>query len=131
MFPVRKYVHMSAAFELFDTCLMLVNKPLRQRSWPPPMIRVQPFPVFDIMMNSLTENIRKEAPTHMMFTDDVALCARRKTCCGWTFEQWRRALEKRGMKVSRAKTEYMCLNETPLGSVKMQSDQLPQITEFN
>ena len=44
--------------------------------------------------------------------------------------QWREALEKRGMKVSRAKTEYMCLNETPLGSVKMQSDQLLQVTEF-
>ena len=45
-------------------------------------------------------------------------------------EQWREALEKRGMKVSRAKTEYMCLNGTPLGSVKMQSAQLPQVTDF-
>ena len=39
-------------------------------------------------------------------------------------------MEKRGMKVSIAKTEYMCLNGTPLGSVKMQSAQLPQVTEF-
>ena len=45
-------------------------------------------------------------------------------------EQWREAVEKRGMKVSRAKTVYMCLNGTPLGSVKMQSAQLPQVTEF-
>ena len=45
-------------------------------------------------------------------------------------EQWREALEKRGMKVSRAKKEYMCLNGTPLGSVHMQSAQLPQVTEF-
>ena len=36
-------------------------------------------------------------------------------------EQWREALEKRGMKMSRAKTEYICLNITPLGSVHMQS----------
>ena len=35
------------------------------------------------------------------------------------------AMEKTGMKVSRAKTEYMCMKGTPLGSVKMQSDQLP------
>ena len=34
------------------------------------------------------------------------------------------------MKVSRAKTEYLCLNGTPLGSVKMQSVQLPQVTKF-
>ena len=41
-------------------------------------------------------------------------------------------MEKRGMKVSRAKTEwaYMCLNGTPLGSINMQSAQLPQLTEF-
>ena len=39
-------------------------------------------------------------------------------------------MEKRGTKVSRAKTEYMCLNGTPLGSVNMQSAQLPQVTEF-
>ena len=45
-------------------------------------------------------------------------------------EQCREAMEKRGMKVSRAKTEYMlCLNGTPLGSVH-QSAQLPHVTEF-
>ena len=32
-------------------------------------------------------------------------------------EQWREALEKRGMKGSRANTEYMCLNGMPLGGV--------------
>ena len=45
-------------------------------------------------------------------------------------EQWREALEKRGMDVSRAKTEDMCLNGTSLGNFKMQSDKLPQVTEF-
>ena len=45
-------------------------------------------------------------------------------------EQWMEALEKRGMKVSRANTEYMCLNGTPLGIVHMQSAQLTQVTEF-
>ena len=34
------------------------------------------------------------------------------------------------MKVSKTKTEYTYLNETSSGSVKMQSDQLPQVTEF-
>ena len=82
------------------------------------------------MMDSLTENIRKEAPWQMMFADDVVLCAREKDLLELELEQWREALEKRGMKVSRAKTEYMCLNGTPLGSVKIQSAQLPQVTEF-
>ena len=81
-------------------------------------------------MDSLTENIRKEAPWQMMFADDVVLGAREKNVLELELEQWREALEKRGMKVSRAKTEYMCLNGTSLGSVKMQSAQLPQVTEF-
>ena len=53
----------------------------------------------------------------MMFADDVVLCAREKELdvLEVELEQWREALEKRGMKVSRAKTEYMCL---------------PQVTEF-
>ena len=40
------------------------------------------------------------------------------------------ALDKSGLKVSRAKTEYMCLNGTPVGRVKMQCSQLSQVTEF-
>ena len=37
---------------------------------------------------------------------------------------------ERGMNVSRANTEDMCVNGTPLGSVKMTSPKLPQVTEF-
>ena len=88
-----------------------------------------PF-LFAIMMDSRTENIRKQAPWQMMFADDVVLCARDKDVLELELEQWRKALEKRGMKVSMAKTECMCLNGTPLGSVLMQSAQLPQVTEI-
>ena len=63
-----------------------------------------------------------------MFADDVVLCAREKDVLELELEQW--TLEKIGMKVSRAKTENMYLNGTPLGSVHMQSAQLPQVTEF-
>ena len=61
--------------------------------------------LFAIMMDSLTENIRKEAPWQRIFADDVVLCAREKCILDMELEQWREALEKRGMKVSRAKTE--------------------------
>ena len=53
-----------------------------------------PF-LFAIMMDSLTENIRKEAPCQMMFADDVALCAREKDLWELELEQWRESLEKR------------------------------------
>ena len=68
---------------------------------------IQPF-LFAIMMDTLTENIKK-APWQVMFADDVVLCARKKDVLELELEQWREALEKRGMKVSRAKTEYACL----------------------
>ena len=38
-----------------------------------------------------------------MFADDIVICSES--------EKWRYALERRGMKVSRSKTEYMCVNE--------------------
>ena len=55
------------------------------------------------MMDSLTEKTHWQ----MMFADDVVLCAREKDVLELELEQWREALEKRGMKVSRAKPEYI------------------------
>ena len=65
-----------------------------------------------------------------MFADDVVLYARENDVMELELEQWREALETRGMKVSRAKAEYMCLNGMSLISVKMQSAKLPQVIEF-
>ena len=93
------------------------------------MIRFQPFLVCH--HDGLTDGKhQKKAPWQMMFADDVVLCSREKDVLELELEQWREALEKRGMKLSRAKTVYMCLNGTPSASVNMQSAQLPQVTEF-
>ena len=62
-----------------------------------------------------------------MFADDVVLCPWENYVLEVKLEPWREAVEKRGMKMSRANTEYMCLNGTPLGSVKRQS-ALPSCT---
>ena len=88
-----------------------------------------PF-MFVIMMGSLTENIRKEAPWQMMFADDVALCPREKDVLDMELGQWKEALEKIIMKMSNANTEYICLNGTPLGNVKIQYAQLSYVTNF-
>ena len=91
---------------------------------------LSPF-LFAIIMNALTENIRTKAPWQMMFADDVVLCAREKEDLEVQLEQWKGVLEKRGMKVSKAKTQYMCLNGTPPASnMMMQTAELPQVTEF-
>ena len=56
-------------------------------------------------MDSLTENIRKEAHWQMMFADDVVLCSRKKDALELELDHRREALEKRGIKVPREKAE--------------------------
>ena len=90
---------------------------------------LSPF-LFAIIMDTLTDDIRKEAPWSMMFADDVVLCSEEKAGLEEDLERWRNALEKRGMKVSRAKTEYMCLSGVSRGSVQMQDQQLPEVNKF-
>ena len=90
---------------------------------------LSPF-LFAIIMDVLTEGVRKSAPWQMLFADDVVLCAQERKELEEELEKWRDALEKRGMKVSRAKTEYMCLHGTSQGGVRMESQQLPEVTEF-
>ena len=43
--------------------------------------------LFAIMLESLTENLRKEAPWQMMFADDVELCARENDVLELELEQ--------------------------------------------
>ncbi|KAK3543382.1 hypothetical protein QTP70_018404, partial [Hemibagrus guttatus] len=46
-------------------------------------------------------------------------------------ERWRFVLERRGMKVSRSKTEYMCVNEREgSGTVKLQGEEVKKVQEF-
>ena len=52
-----------------------------------------PF-LFAIMMDSLSENIRKESTWQMMLADDVVLCTMEKGVLDLELEQWREALEK-------------------------------------
>ncbi|KAK3508965.1 hypothetical protein QTP70_015386, partial [Hemibagrus guttatus] len=46
-------------------------------------------------------------------------------------ERWRFALERRGMKVSGSKTEYMCVNEREgSGTVRLQGEEVKKVQEF-
>ena len=65
--------------------------------------------LFAMMMDRITDDIREEAPWTMMFADDIVICSERKERVEEKLESWRYALERRGMKVNRRKTEYMCV----------------------
>ncbi|KAK3547228.1 hypothetical protein QTP86_017837 [Hemibagrus guttatus] len=67
---------------------------------------LSPF-LFAIVMDQLSEEVRQESPWTMMFADDIVICSESREQVEENLERWRFALERRGMKVSCSKTEYM------------------------
>ncbi|XP_047469163.1 uncharacterized protein LOC125025236 [Penaeus chinensis] len=63
---------------------------------------LNPF-LFAIIMDRLTESIRRSAPEMMMLADDIVLRCEGRQELEDNLEVWRFALERRGMKVSRMK----------------------------
>ena len=66
--------------------------------------------LFLLLMDVLTEDVRKDLPGSMTFADDIVLCGDDETDMTEYFETWRRALEDRGMRISRPKTQFMDFN---------------------
>ena len=67
----------------------------------------------------------------MLFADDIVICEETREEVERRLESWKYALERKGMKISRSKTEYLCINggngdET----VKMEDTKVPRVKEF-
>ncbi|KAK3552494.1 hypothetical protein QTP86_012152 [Hemibagrus guttatus] len=90
---------------------------------------LSPF-LFAIVMDQLSEEVRQESPWTMMFADDIVICSESREQVEESLERWRFALERRGMKVSRSKTEYMCVNEREgSGTVRLQGEEVKKVQE--
>ncbi|KAK3522867.1 hypothetical protein QTP86_005681 [Hemibagrus guttatus] len=84
---------------------------------------LSPF-LFALVMDQLSEEVRQESPWTMMFADDIVICSESRDQVEENLERWRFVLERRGMKVSRSKTEYMCVNEREgSGTVRLQGER--------
>ncbi|KAK3564267.1 hypothetical protein QTP86_011987 [Hemibagrus guttatus] len=91
---------------------------------------LSPF-LFAIVMDQLSEEVRQESPWTMMFADDIVICSESREQVEEKLERWRFALERRGMKVSRSKTEYMCVNKREgSGTVRLQGEEVKKVQEF-
>ncbi|KAK3565958.1 hypothetical protein QTP86_023364 [Hemibagrus guttatus] len=91
---------------------------------------LSPF-LFAIVMDQLSEEVRQESPWTMMFADDIVICSESREQVEENLERWRFMLERRGMKVSRSKTEYMCVNEREgSGTVRLQGEEVKKVQEF-
>ncbi|KAK2893531.1 hypothetical protein Q8A73_016015 [Channa argus] len=91
---------------------------------------LSPF-LFALVMDRLTDEVRQESPWTMMFADDIVICSESREQVEENLEKWRSALENRGMKLSRSKTEYMCVNERdPGGTVRLQGAEVKKVQDF-
>ena len=65
---------------------------------------------FTLIMDELTAHILEEVPRYMLLADDIVLVDESKDGVNAKLEKWREALESKGFKISRTKTEYMVCN---------------------
>ena len=77
------------------------------------------------------EDIRKDAPCDMLFADDIVLSW--QNC--WELENdleiWKNALERKGLKVSRSKTEYLKPGDVDDGEeLKLQGEKVKRAKNF-
>lgn len=89
--------------------------------------------LFIILMDVLTEVVRREPPWDMLFADDVELAGKSNQELEGHLERWREVLEGHGLRVSRQKTQYMeCRNSGNIaqGSITMQDQDLEKVEEF-
>ncbi|KAJ7957951.1 Retrovirus-related Pol polyprotein LINE-1 [Quillaja saponaria] len=66
--------------------------------------------LFALIMDELTYNIQDRAPWCMLFADDIVLVDETREGLNSKLEMWRNALESKGLRLSRTKTEYMECN---------------------
>ena len=70
---------------------------------------LSPF-LFAVIMDRLTDEVRREPPWTMLFVDDIVICEETRKEVERRLKSWKYALERRRIKVSRSKTEYFCIN---------------------
>ena len=84
---------------------------------------LSPF-LFAVTMDRLTDEVWREPPWTMLFADDIVICKETRKEVERRLESWKYALARRGIKVSRSKTEYLCMNGgNDDETVKMEYDE--------
>ena len=85
-------------------------------------------------MDELTRGIQDEVPWCMMLIDDIVLIDKTRQRVNDKLERWRHALESRGFRVSRSKTEYLhCPFSGRVdvgGQVTLDGRPIPKVDKF-
>ena len=60
-----------------------------------------------VIMEEISKSIWETAPRCMLFADDIVLAAKTKEEANSKLEEWRKALEGKGLRIRRTKIEYL------------------------
>ena len=86
--------------------------------------------LFAIIMDKLTEDIRKDTPWDVLFADEIVLSRQNHRELEDDLEIWRNALKRRGLKVSRCKTEYLKAGVEGGEELKLQGEKIKRAKNF-
>ncbi|XP_019259417.1 PREDICTED: uncharacterized protein LOC109237550 [Nicotiana attenuata] len=94
----------------------------------------RPF-LFALVMDAITHHIQWEVPWCMLLADDIVLIDETRRDVNERLEVWRHALESKGFRLSRTKTEYLeCkfgAEPTEVGmEVRLDSQVIPKRDSF-
>ena len=131
---VEKYVQlvqdMSEGSETVVRCVVGTTESFKVKVGLHQGSALSPF-LFAVIMDRLTDEVRREPPWTILFADDIVICEETREEVERRLESWKYALEKRGMKVSRSKTKYLCINEgNDDETIKMEDKKVPRVKEF-
>ena len=91
--------------------------------------------LFTLIMDELTGHIQDEVPWCMLFADDIVLVDETEGGVNAKLEVWREALESKGFRISRTKTEHMTCkfsgnSNAHTEGVKIQDQVIPTKEHF-
>ena len=78
-------------------------------------------------MDALGRGIQEQPPGCILFADDIVLCSTRIEEVERKLEEWRKAIEERGLKISRKKTEYWSSSEQQDLVIRLEGEEVKRV----
>ena len=86
--------------------------------------------LFITVMDAISEEIGRGPPYAMLFADDLVICENTHEQAEDQLELWRKAIENKGLRVSRSKTEYLPPSSCHDSKVKLGGEEITKCNDL-